>query len=196
MACRRFLHFLFEKDFHGPFAPGETEGRAFAGGKLQRFGPGFCLAGFGRQIARLAWGQSPHQRAARDPHQQILAGVAVHAFALAVLAIFRQQPWLIILRDEIVQVVIGLQDHVAAAAAITASRAALGPRRLPQKSDTTFSAVTGARENFDFVDKHEKRFGGMEYWSVGGLRRSPSLHLIPSPTLSQPGSANKKRRGR
>src|SRR5207244_1094074 len=98
--------------------------------------------------------QSPNQRAARDLYEQVFAGVAVHPFAHAVLAFLGNEPRLIILGDEVVQVVVGLQNHVAPAPAVAAGRAALGPGRFTEEGDAAFPAVSGARENFDFVDEH------------------------------------------
>jgi hypothetical protein len=80
--------------------------------------------------------------------------VAVHSFTQAVLAIVREEPRLVKLRDEIVQVVVGLQNDIASAPAIAAGRAAFGPERFTEKCNTAFSAVAGARKNFDFVDEH------------------------------------------
>src|SRR5205809_840681 len=75
----------------------------------------------------------------------------------AVRAVLGNEPRLIILRDEVVQVGVGLQNHVAAVPAVAAGRAALGPGRFTEEGDATFPAVTGARENFDFVNKHRAK---------------------------------------
>jgi hypothetical protein len=66
----------------------------------------------------------------------------------------REKPRLVILRDEIVQVVVGLQYDVAPAAAIAARGAAFGAERFAQESDTALPAVTGAGKDFDFIDEH------------------------------------------
>ena len=69
-------------------------------------------------------------------------------------AVLRDQPRDVILLDQIVQVVVGLQNHAAAAAAVAAARPALGHERLAMKRHGTFAAVTGLGVNFDFVDEH------------------------------------------
>src|SRR5205823_6234856 len=85
-----------------------------------------------------------------------LAGATVHAFAHAVLTVLRKEPRLVVLRDEVVQVMVRLQNHVAAVPAVTAGRAAFGPERFPEEGHTTFPAMAGARENFYFVDQREQ----------------------------------------
>jgi hypothetical protein len=75
--------------------------------------------------------------------EQILAGVAVHALAHAGFAFRRDEARLIILRDEIVQVVVGLQNHAAAAPAVAAAGAALGDVGLAMERDAAFAAVPG-----------------------------------------------------
>ena len=83
--------------------------------------------------------------------------MAVHPFAQAVLAVLREESRLVILRDEIVQVVVGLQNDVAPAPAIAAGGPAFGAERFTEESDTALATVTGARKNFDFVDEHVNR---------------------------------------
>ena len=71
----------------------------------------------------------------------------------------RDQPRLVILGDEIVQVVVGLQNHVAAATAVAAVGAALGTILLALESHAAFAAVARARVDFDFVNEHANSLG-------------------------------------
>jgi hypothetical protein len=80
--------------------------------------------------------------------------MAVHAFAHAVVAVLGEKTGLVELIDEIVEVVAGLENDVAAAPAIAAAGAALGPIRFALKGDCTFAAVSRSRVNFDLIDKH------------------------------------------
>ena len=73
------------------------------------------------------------------------------------------EPRLVVLGDEIIQVVVGFEDDVAAAPAIAAAGAAFGPELLPLESDATFAAVTGAGIDLDLVDEHV-------YWRVSGMQ--------------------------
>jgi hypothetical protein len=65
---------------------------------------------------------------------------------------------LIILRDEIVQVVVGLKDDAAAAPAVAAARPALGHEGFAMKRDAAFAAVPRFRVNFYFVNEHVPAF--------------------------------------
>ena len=80
--------------------------------------------------------------------------MAVHALALAAFADRRDEARDVILADEIVQVVVGLQNHAAAASAVAAARAALGDVSLAVERDTAFAAVSRLRVNFYFVNEH------------------------------------------
>jgi len=88
--------------------------------------------------------------------------MTVHAFSEAGFAILREQARLIILSDEIVQVVIGFEDHVATAPAVATAGPAFGPVFLTLKRDAAFAAVTGAGIHFDFVNKHGNEKGEAE----------------------------------
>ena len=81
--------------------------------------------------------------------------MAIHALAHAGLAVLGDQAGDIILGDEIVQVMIGLQNHAAAATAIAAAGAAFGDVSFAMERDAAFATVAGARVDFDFVNKHE-----------------------------------------
>ena len=96
----------------------------------------------------------PDQRATGHFHNQVLSGSAIHPFAHACFAIFSDQAGRVELGDEVVQVVVGLQDHVAPSAAVASAWTALSDKGLPVKSYTPFPSVPGLGVNLDFVDKH------------------------------------------
>jgi hypothetical protein len=50
--------------------------------------------------------------------------------------------------------VAGLENYIAAAAAIAAAGAALGHEGFPAKGDTPAAAIAGARVDFYLIDKH------------------------------------------
>jgi hypothetical protein len=60
------------------------------------------------------------------------------------------------LRDEIIEIVVGLKNHAAAAPAVAAAGAALGAISLAQESDTPFAAVAGTGIDFYFIDEQKK----------------------------------------
>ena len=60
----------------------------------------------------------------------------------------------VVLRDEVVDVVVRLQNHVATLAAVAAARAALGLERFMRKGDATVAALAGPGLNLDCVDEH------------------------------------------
>jgi hypothetical protein len=106
--------------------------------------------------------QLPYQRAARDFNDEVSACVAVHAFALPGLAVLGNEPRLVILRDEIVQVVIGLQDYVATTSTIAATGSAFGPILLALERHAALAAVPGPGIDFYFVNEHRSgRSGGV-----------------------------------
>ncbi len=98
---------------------------------------------------------SPHERAAGNFDDQVFSRVAVHALAHARVAARRDEARDVILPDEIVEVVVGLQDHAAAASAVAAARAALGDVGLAMERDAAFAAVPRLRVNFYFVNEHD-----------------------------------------
>jgi hypothetical protein len=99
--------------------------------------------------------EPPHERAAGNLDDDIFSGVTIHALAQAVLAVLGDEARLIILRDEIVQVVVGLEDDAAAAPAVAAARPALGHEGLAMERDAAFAAVSRLRVNFYFVNEHD-----------------------------------------
>jgi hypothetical protein len=84
-----------------------------------------------------------------------------------VFAVFGDQPWLIELSDQVVEVVIGLEYNVSAPSPVAAGRAALGSKRLPQKRNATTTSVAGAREDLDFINEHKNKTG-----EASGLARN------------------------
>src|SRR6187399_2805701 len=80
--------------------------------------------------------------------------MAIHAFSHAALSNLRNQPRLVILRDQIVQVVVGLQNHAATATAVAAARTALRNISLAMESHRAFPTVSRSRKYFNFVDEH------------------------------------------
>ena len=56
--------------------------------------------------------------------------------------------------DEIIEIMAGLQDHVATTTAITTIGTALGHKCLPPKGHTTATTVTGSGKDFHLINKH------------------------------------------
>jgi hypothetical protein len=83
--------------------------------------------------------------------------MAIHALAQPALAVLGEKARLIILRDEVVEIVVGFENDIASAAAIAAAGSALGPVFLALESDAPFPAVPGSGLNFDLIDKHVER---------------------------------------
>src|SRR5437868_15484948 len=61
---------------------------------------------------------------------------------------------LVELMSEFVGMSIGPQDNIAASAAITAIRSPFRNEFLAPETDTSESAISGLRKNFDTIDKH------------------------------------------
>ena len=53
-----------------------------------------------------------------------------------------------------VEVVIGLENYIAAAPSIAAAGSAFGNEGFAVKRDAALPTVAGARENSDFIDEH------------------------------------------
>ena len=113
--------------------------------------------------------RAPDEGAARHFDNQIFARVTVHAFAHPGMTILGNQARLVILCDEIVQVVIGFENHVPAAAAVAAARAALGTILLALEGDTAFAAMTGPGVNSNLVNKHKKGEAGASPQNIGRM---------------------------
>jgi hypothetical protein len=80
--------------------------------------------------------------------------MAVHAFAKTGFSLARNQSWLVVLRNEVVEVVVRQQNDAAASPAIAAVGAALGAKFLAPERHAAFAAVSRFREDFDFVNEH------------------------------------------
>jgi hypothetical protein len=69
-------------------------------------------------------------------------------------AIFRNQPRLVKLVDEVVKVVTRFENDITPAPAVAAARAALGAVRFSEERHRSFAAVPRTRVNLDLVDEH------------------------------------------
>ncbi len=83
--------------------------------------------------------------------------MAIHAFAQAALAILGDEAGLIILGDKIVQVVVGFEDDVSTAPAISPARAALRPVLFALKSDAALPTMPGAGVDANLINKHPNK---------------------------------------
>src|SRR5437660_638833 len=148
-----FRWFILQIDFQRPLAAGMADQLAFLGAELRRL-LSFSAFVFGYRFDWLGRGwQFPDQCAARDLNDQVLAGVPVHAFAHARFAGFGDEARRVKLGDQIVQVMVRLQDDVAATAAVAAAGAALGDKSFAMKRDAAFAAMAGAGIYFDLINK-------------------------------------------
>ena len=103
---------------------------------------------------RLGCGQFPDERAAGHFDDELLATAPGFALALTGATVLGVEVRGVVLRDEVVDIVVRLQDHVATLAAVAAARAALGLERFMRKGDATVSALAGPGLNLDCVDEH------------------------------------------
>ena len=78
----------------------------------------------------------------------------IHPVAHAELTILSEQARLIILRDQVIQVVVGFENHIAAASAITSARSTFGTILFALECDAPFAAMACASIDFDFVNEH------------------------------------------
>jgi hypothetical protein len=105
------------------------------------------------------------------------------------LAALRNEAGVIILGDEIVQVVVGLKNHIAAAPAVAAAGPALGDVSFAMERDTAFAAMARPRVNFDFVNKHEIWLRLGNNWKTGaGIAKSalPPANQVPEIKKARP----------
>ena len=107
---------------------------------------------FRRRLNRF---QPPNQRSAGDLDNEILARMTVHPLAQPRLPVGGDQPRIKKLRHQVVQVVIRLQDDIAAATAVPAAGAAFGAGSFPEKGDAAFAPVPGPRVNCYFINEHD-----------------------------------------
>jgi len=85
----------------------------------------------------------------------------IHAFSHAGLPRFGDQPGLVELVDEIVEIVAGLEDDVPTLAAIAAAGTAFGTVGLTMEGDASLSSMTSPGEDLDFINKHGS---GVDWW--------------------------------
>src|SRR4051794_35921709 len=96
----------------------------------------------------------PDQCAARNFNQEIFASVPIHALPQSALSVLCNQPWLVVLGDQIVQIVVRFQYDIAPATTVSPAGPAFRPVFLPLKRYAAFPSVTRPCVNFDFVDEH------------------------------------------
>ena len=94
-----------------------------------------------------------HDRAGWHSHDDVVGAVSVLFLAAAVLAVFRDQPRLILEIEQRRQAFIDLEDYAAAAPAVAARGSAERPKLLAQKRDCTVAAFPGVHEYPGFIDK-------------------------------------------
>jgi hypothetical protein len=63
------------------------------------------------------------------------------------------------LGDEIVEIVVGFENNITAAAAVATAGTAFRAIRLAEERHASLTAVSGAGEHFDFVDEHKNKKG-------------------------------------
>src|SRR5690606_17411043 len=88
----------------------------------------------------------------RHDDDQLVAALAVHLPAHAVLAALRLEAALVTEVDQGVEVLVGLQPDTAAAAAVTTVRAAQRDELLAAETDAAIAAIAGDYLDFSFVD--------------------------------------------
>ena len=101
----------------------------------------------------------PDDGSTRHLDNEIFAGLAIHALAHAALTTLCDEVRDEELLDQVVEVMVGLQDHIAAAAAIAAAGATFWNVSFAVKGDGTFSSMTGPGGNFDLINEHNLRVG-------------------------------------
>ena len=106
--------------------------------------------------------------------------MAVHAFAHPALALLGDEARLVVLIDEVVQIVIGLENHVTASPAIAAAGAAFGPGGFAMEGDAALAAAAGAGEDLDLIDKHASFLRSPSRGTPERVHKihSPAPHLI------------------
>jgi hypothetical protein len=124
---------------------------------------------------RIIAGDSPDDGAARDLDDQILASTAVHTFAKAIATVLGDEPRVIELGNQVIDVMIRFEDHVPSASPVASVRAAFGAKRFAKERDAALAAVSGLRMNFDFVDEHD----GQERIKKGEVKRPRPCEAAP-----------------
>jgi hypothetical protein len=145
------LSFLRQIDFHGSALQSSPEFWALTQTRLQA-GCWTVLLGF--LAGEVAFRHPPYQSPAGHLHDQVLSGRTIHSLAQTAFAILRDQPRLVILPDEVIQVMISFEDYLPASTSISATRAAFWAILLALKSDAPFAAVTGTGIYLYLVNEH------------------------------------------
>src|SRR5687767_5683321 len=84
---------------------------------------------------------APDESAAGDFDDEVLSSRAIHPFAHPALAVLGDEAGLIKLRNEIIEIVVGLKNDVAATTAVATAGPAFGHKRFPMKRHGAFAAV-------------------------------------------------------
>src|SRR5690606_26731206 len=140
-----------------------------------------------------------HHRAYRDGDDLVLAALAVHLAAHAVLAALGLELALVAEVDQGVEVLVGQQPDVAALAAVAAVRPAQRDELLAPEAHAAVAAVAGSDGDFSFVDQlHGAGTRGMGNEGSGQCkgacgREASTTPLIPFTPLI-PRLRNKKPR--
>jgi len=101
--------------------------------------------------------QLVNDRSNRNLYDFVRRIFAMHFFPAPMSAVFRLNERLVEKMSEMVGMLIGPQNNIAAAPAVTAIRSALGNEFLAPETDAPASALSGLRKNFDAIDKHDER---------------------------------------
>lgn len=92
-----------------------------------------------------------HHGADRHGDGQVLAGLAVHLPAHAVLAALRTERALVAEVDQGIEILVGDQPHTAAIAAVATIRPTQRDELLAAKADAAIAAIAGRDLDFRFV---------------------------------------------
>jgi hypothetical protein len=135
---------------------GVAERGASCGGKP--FGRGVFESRFPVRvrIRAIGFGNAPDEGAARNFDEEIGAGPTIHAFAEAGFTALGEEARLEMLGYEVIEIVIGLQDDIAAATAVATTGTTLGAIGFTEKGHAAFTPMAGARENFYLVNEHNQ----------------------------------------
>jgi hypothetical protein len=98
--------------------------------------------------------QAPDQSSDRHFDETVVPGVAIHALAQTLLAVLANEPGLIELGDEVVQVMISLENDVTPFAAISAAGASFRAVGFAMERHRAFAPVPGPGVNFYLINEH------------------------------------------
>ncbi len=118
-------------------------------------------------------------RADRHAHDEILAALAGHLPAHAVLAALGAEFPLVAEIDQRVDALVGDQPDAAAGTAVTAVRSAERDELLAPEADAAVAAVAGMDFDGGFVDEFHGKTGNGE-WGIGnGRKRDFAIPALP-----------------